>query len=137
MTIATANLLVGILAGMKLNRIEDKGVKSALVEDYLRLRRIVKEADADRNALVEKFQSDWADELDAVEAFRRDGQPVVGHDAYLEAETDANRAISDIFSREVEVEVNPVQMDSFLASCGAEELTFEQLAVLQEAGVVV
>lgn len=136
MTIATINVLVGILAGMKLNKISDKKVKTALVNDYLHLRRFAKEADADRKELVDKFQSDWLDELDEVEAFRRDNKPVVGHDSYLEAEKDANKAISDLFTREVEVDIQPVPMNDFMAHCGAEELTLEQLAFLQENGVV-
>ena len=136
MTIATINVLVGILAGMKLNKISDKKVKTALVNDYLHLRRFAKEADADRKELVDKFQSDWTDELDEVEAFRRENKPVVGHDSYLEAERDANKAISDLFTREVEVDIQPVPMNDFMAHCGADELTLEQLAFLQENGVV-
>ena len=136
MTIATINVLVGILAGMKLNKISDKKVKTALVNDYLHLRRFAKEADADRKELVDKFQSDWTDELDEVEAFRRENKPVVGHDSYLEAERDANKAISDLFTKEVEVDIQPVPMNDFMAHCGAEELTLEQLAFLQENGVV-
>lgn len=136
MRLSTADSLVGIMAGMRLNRIADREVKATLVDEYLRLRRLVKDAYADREALIEKFQDDWADELDAVEAFRMDGRPVVGHDAYLEAERDANVCIAGIFSREVEVEVHPVGMDAFLASCGDEEVTLEQLAVLQDAGIV-
>ena len=136
MNIATINMIVGILSGMKLNRITDKDVKATLVGDYLHLRKFVKEAEADRQALVEKFQQDWADELDDVESFRKDGRPVVGHDAYLEAERDANGAISAIFSREVEVDIKPVPMDGFLASCDGEELTIEQLAFLEESGII-
>jgi len=136
MNIATINMLVSILAGMKLNKITDKKVKTALVNDYLHLRKFVKDAEADRKELVDKFQDDWKDELDEVEAFRRDGKPVEGHDAYLDAEKDANKAISDLFLQEVEVEVQSIPLDSFMAFCGAEELTIEQLAFLQENGIV-
>ena len=136
MTIATINMLVGILAGMKLNKIADKKVKTNLVNNYLHLRKFVKETEADRRELVDKFQEDWADELDEVEAFRRDGKPVVGHDCYLEAEKDANKAISDLFAREVEVGIQPIPMADFMAYCGAEDLTIEQLAFLQESGLV-
>lgn len=136
MKIATINVLVGILAGMKLNKIADKKVKTALVNDYLYLRRFVKEAEADRQALVDKFQEDWADELDEVEAFRKENKPVVGHDCYLEAEKDANKAISDVYAKEVEVEVKPIPMNDFTAFCASEEMTLEQLAFLQENGLV-
>lgn len=136
MRIADINVLVGILAGMKLNKIADKSVKTALVNDYLHLRKFVKETEADRKELVEKFQSDWADELDQVEAFRKEGKPVEGHETYLEAEKDANEAISALFSREVEADIKSIPMDSFLASYDGEELTLEQLAFLQESGLV-
>ena len=136
MTIATINMLVSILGGMKLNKITDKVVKATLVNDYLHLRKFVKETEADRQELVNKFQDDWKEELDAVEAFRREGKPVEGHEAYLDAEKDANEALSALFAKEVEAEVKAVSMDAFLASCGAEELTMEQLAFLQENGIV-
>lgn len=136
MTIATVNMLVSILGGIKLNKILDKKVKTALVNDYLHLRKFVKEGEAERQDLVDKFQADWADELDDVETLRRAGKKVVGHDAYLDAEKDANKAISDIFVREVEVDIKPVAIDDFMASCAGEELTLEQLAFLQESGLV-
>ncbi len=136
MKLATINMLVSILGGIKLNKILDKKVKTALVNDYLHLRKFVKEGEAERQDLVDKFQADWADELDDVEALRRAGKKVVGHDAYLDAEKDANKAISDIFAREVEVDIKPVAIDDFMASCGGEELTLEQIAFLQEAGII-
>ena len=136
MKLATINMLVSILGGIKLNKILDKRVKTTLVNDYLHLRKFVKEGEEERQDLVDKFQADWADELDDVEALRRAGRKVVGHDAYLDAETDANKAISDIFSREVDVDIKPVAMDDFMVSCGGEELALEQLAFLQESGIV-
>ena len=136
MKLATINMLVSILGGIKLNKILDKRVKTTLVNDYLHLRKFVKEGEEERLDLVEKFQADWADELDDVEALRRAGKKVVGHDAYLDAENDANKAISAIFSREVVVGIKPVPIDDFMASCGGEELTLEQLAFLQESGLV-
>lgn len=136
MTIATIDMLVTILGGMKLNKISDKKVKTSLVNNYLHLRKFVKDTENDRKELVEKFQSDWADELDEVEAFRRENKPVVGHDSYLEAEKDANKAISNLFAKEVEVDIQSIPLDSFMAFCGAEELTIEQLAFLQENGIV-
>ena len=136
MKLATINMLVSILGGIKLNKILDKKVKATLVNDYLHLRKFVKEGEAERQDLVDKFQADWADELDDVETLRRAGKKVVGHDAYLDAEKDANKAISDIFSSEVEVDIKPVAIDDFMASCAGEELTLEQLAFLQESGLV-
>lgn len=136
MKLATINMIVGILAGIKLNKITDKRVKTTLVNDYLHLRKFVRDAENDRQALVDKFQADWEEELPKVEAFRQEGKAVVGHDAYLDAEKDTNKAISDIFSREVEVDIKSVPMDDFMAACSGEELTIEQLAFLQESGIV-
>ena len=136
MKLSSVNAVAGVLAGIKINRITDKAVKIALVNDYLHLRRFVKDADEQRNELIRKFQDDWADELAPVDALRKVNKPVVGHDEYLDAEKDAQKAISDIFSREVDVSLKPVGVDAFLAACGGEELTLEQMAVLQECGII-
>ena len=136
MKLSTIKVAAEILAGVKLNRISDKKVKATLVNDYLHLRAFAKKAEEDNNELVRKFQSDWADELAAVNALRSAGKPVVGHDAYLEAEKDANEAISAIYSAEVDATPKAVKMDDFMASCGGEELTLEQIALLQEGGII-
>lgn len=130
------NALAGLLSGIKINKISDKEVKTTLANDYLHLRRIVKKIEEDRNEIVEKFQQDWADELAAVESFRRDKKPVVGHDAYLEAERDANRAIAALFEEEVETRLKAVPMDAFLDALSEDELTLEQIALLTEGGIV-
>ena len=134
MTIADASAAAKILSGVKLNRIPDKEAKSALLKDYLALRRVARDANADKDEIVRKFQEDWGDELAAVESFRRQGKAVVGHLDYLEAERDANKAISDIFTAEVEVEISPAKMDAVADL--SDEVTFEQLAFLAECGIV-
>lgn len=136
MKLSTINVIAGVLSGMKINKITDKEVKTALVNNYLHLRKFVKEADEERKELVEKFQKDWGDELAAVEAFRKDGKPVVGHDAYLDAERDANMAIAEIFDREVETHIKPVPSEAFISACDLEELSLEQIALFQDAGVI-
>ena len=136
MKLSDVNVIVGILAGMKINRITDKKIKTALLNDYLHLRPLFKKANDDAEEIRKKFQDDWEDELDAVQAFRDKRKPVVGHDAYLDAEKDANKAISDLFSDKVDVDINSVPMDEFMTACGGEELTFEQIAFLQETGII-
>ena len=136
MKLSDVNVIVGILAWMKINRITDKKIKTALLNDYLHLRPLFKKANDDAEEIRKKFQDDWEDELDAVQAFRDKRKPVVGHDAYLEAEKDANKAIFDLFSVKVEVDISSVPMDEFMTACGGEELTFEQIAFLQEAGII-
>ena len=136
MKIETIANISRILAGIKINKLTDKDVKTALVNDYLYLRKIIREADEERRELVDKFQSDWMDELEAVEAFRREDKPVEGHEEYLEAERDANKAIAEIFGKDVEVELAPVKLDAFLSACAGEEVTLEQIAFLQENGLI-
>lgn len=136
MKLSTANAVAGILSGMKINKILDKDVKTALVNDYLHLHRIVKRIDEDRKEIIEKFQKDWADELAEVEAFRKEGKPVEGHEEYLEAERDANKALADLFTEEVETSVKAVPMEAFLDALDEGELTLEQIAVLEEGGIV-
>lgn len=136
MKLSTINVIAGVLSGMKINKITDKEVKTALVNNYLHLRKFVKEADEERKELVEKFQKDWGDELAAVEAFRSEGRPVEGHDAYLEAERDANKAIQDIFECDVETRLKAVKMEDFVDAIEIDDLTFEQIALLEEAGLI-
>ena len=126
--------LAEILAGMKINKVVLKGPKQALMMDYLALRKEVKKAEADREEIVRKFQDDWAEELPRVESFRRQGKPVVGHLDYLEAEKDANKAISDIFSQEVDIDLTAVPIDALDAV--SEDITLEQIALLQENGII-
>lgn len=126
--------LAEILAGMKINKVVLKGPKQALMMDYLALRKEVKKAEADREEIVRKFQDDWAEELPKVESFRRQGKPVLGHLDYLEAEKDANKAISDIFSQEVDIDLTAVPIDALDAV--SEDITLEQIALLQENGII-
>ena len=136
MKFSIINTIAGILSGMKITKVKDKDVKNTLVNDYLHLRRFVKDADEQRKELIDKFQKDWADELAEVESFRKDGKPVEGHDAYLEAEKDANKALADIFEQEIETSLKPVPMESFLTAFSEDELTLEQIAILQENGII-
>jgi len=127
---------VGILSGMKLYRIPDKNTRRTLLDDYRNLRPLFKKATEEATEIRTKFQQDWDDELDAVQAFRDKRRPVVGHDAYLEAEDDANKAIADIYAVDAEVDIKAVSMDDFLANCGGEDLTLEQVAFLEEVGII-
>lgn len=136
MKLSTINAIVGILSGMKINKITDKKTKSAILKDYLALRPHFKKANEVVEEIRRKFKEDWNDELDAVQALRDKRRPVVGHDAYLEAEKDANKAISDTLSAEVEVDIdiNPVPMDEIMAV--SEDITLGQIAMLQEYGII-
>lgn len=124
----------GILAGVKINRMEDKGAKSALMQDYLALRKVLKPAKEDKDEIARKFQEDWKEELFTVERLINANQPVIGHDGYLKAKSDAERAIQDLFGKEVDVTLTPVPFDAL--DRVSDDLTLEQLAFLQESGVV-
>lgn len=134
MKLVDINTTAGILSGMKLNKIEDKRAKAALLKNYLALRKLAKEAMDDKNEIISKFKEDWKDELADVQAYRDKNEPVVGHDAYLEAERDANEAIQDILLREVDVELTKVDMTVFTGF--SDDITFEQIAFLLEVGLI-
>lgn len=134
MTIATINAIAQLLSGVKINKIEDKDAKAALLKDYIALRRVVKDADEAKNELIRKFQEDWAEVLPAVQAFRDKNEAVVGYDDYLEAEKDANKAIQDIYAEDVDIDLSPVKMEAIMDF--SEDITLEQIAFLQECGLV-
>ena len=123
-----------ILGGIKINRIEDKEAKAALLKDYLAIRKEARQAEADRDEIIRKFQDDWKDEIPAIGKFRAEGKPVLGHLDYLEAEKDANKAISAVFSQEVDIDLTAVPIDALDAV--SEDITLEQIALLQENGII-
>ena len=138
MKLAKINTIVGILAGIQFFRITDKKTRTALIDDYRNLRPFFKKSNEEAEAIQSKFQEDWNDELDAIRTLREKGLPVVGHDAYLDAEKAANKAIADVFDAEVEVDIKSVGLDDFLANCAgvATNLTLEQFAFLEEVGII-
>ena len=100
-----------ILAGVKINKIPDRDAKNALLKCYLALHRHARDAEADKNEIAQKFQKDWADELILVDALRKGNQPLDGHEKYLAAEADANKAIEDLYEEEVGLELQGANAD--------------------------
>lgn len=137
MKLSTASAVLGILSGIKINKIADKRVKATLMHDYLALRRAVKPANDDKNEIANKFQADWRDEFIEVETLRRERKPIVGHRDFLVAEADANKAIFALFDADANVETQSVPLDAFQSACKGEDFTFEQIATLEEGGVIV
>lgn len=137
MIVRNIDKIAGILAGMKLSKITDKEVKNNLLKTFIEARKIAKDIDAERLEIIAKFQSDWMEELKAVEDFRIKKVPVIGHQEYLEAEKDANALLDSLFEKDVDLKICPVTMDNFMSFCGSEEITFEQVAFLQDNGVIV
>jgi len=128
------NQIAGILAGVKINRMEDKAAKSALMQDYLDLRKVLKPAQEDKDEIVRKFQEDWKEEFFIVERLINANQPVIGHEGYIKAKSDAERAIQDLFGKEVEVALTAVPFDALDRVC--DDITLEQVAFLQDNGIV-
>ena len=137
MKLSTVKAVIEILSGIKINRITNKEIKTVLINDYLYLRKFVKGADEERRELLDKFKDDWKGEFDEVARLREQKQPVVGHDAFVEAERDTVKAIVDGFDRDVETTIKSVPLGDFITACDREEeLTLEQIDFLQEVGLL-
>lgn len=128
--------LVDILAGIKLCKIPDSDVKGGILMNYLALRKIVKDVEADKQELVMKFQEDWQDERNAVIELRKKKQLVEGHDDYLKAVDETNLILQKMDETEMEVSIKPVKMDKFVASIPGEEINLEQIAILVDCGIL-
>lgn len=128
------NTAAGILSDIKLNRIADRDVKKALLTDYLALRKVAKGAESKKSEIIDKFQEDWKDELSAVQSFRSQGRPVIGHLDYLEAERDANEVIKRIYDADAEIDLVPTRFDAIMDF--SEDVTLEQIAFLVEVGIL-
>lgn len=101
MKLSTAKVLGDILLAMRINRISDKEAKSVLTNDYLAIRKAVKDANADRDELARKFREDWADEMN---------NPVKS-DEFSKAESDTKAAIVELYDKEADIELRPVKAE--------------------------
>lgn len=98
MKLSTAKVISEILLAMKINRLSNKDAKATLTKDFLALRKVVKEADDDREELSKKFREDWAEEL-----LKEDKS-----EAYKKALDEANAAIMGLYEKEVDITLEPV-----------------------------
>ena len=137
MTVIIASTIVGVLSNIKLNKITDKDTKATLVKDFIKLKSIVRKAEESRQEIIDKFRTDWAEEIPVIDKLRMNKESVEEHKEFLEAEKDVFKMINDIFSEEVEVELTPVDLDKFVNAVDDEGLTLEAIAFLQENGVIV
>lgn len=113
--------LAGILqSGVDIGKMEDRKAKRVLMDEYVALRKLCKEALAGRDEIVRKFQTDWKDEP-------------AGSEACTKAKKDAQEALDALFSREAEVNIVPVKkeavVDYFVGN-------LEQWAVLLDNGII-
>ena len=136
MQVLIIDALVNILSGIKINKITDKDTKTILVKDYLQLKKAVQKAKETKQELESKFREDWQDEIFEIARLRKEEKSLAGHEDYVEAEADTIKMINEAFLEDVEVEITPVELDTFIAAVGEESLTLETIAFLQENGVI-
>lgn len=101
MKLSTAKVIGDILLAMKINRIADKDAKAVLAKDFLAIRKAVKGADDDREALATKFRDDWADEIGKAEKSAE----------YMKAEAEANVTLFAIYDKEADIELQSVKAE--------------------------
>lgn len=136
MKISKINNIVGILGGIGITKLPDKQVKTTILNDYLYLRKFIREAEDESSEVSKKFREDWGEEMDVVETMIAKNEPVIGHAEYVDAKKDAEKILRDIMDRDVDIEIKSIQMDDFMNACKNENLTLEQIAFLQEVGIL-
>jgi len=128
--------ITNILSGMKLNKIPDKNIKSILLWNYVTLRKIARDANDDTQEIIKKFQEDWRESISPVRTLREENKPVVGFDDYLAAEKDANEAISAIMEKEIDANIRPIELEGFIDAIDDEDISFEQVALFKDYGLI-
>lgn len=122
---------VNALGKVRINKIKDERVKFSLVQAYRKLRKASKDIDDERKEVIEKFQKDFEEDLPEVQQFRMEGKPVTGHNEFLKAEADCNRILAKMSQEEAAIDgVQPVKVDDFLRYVKEDELTLEDIDLL-------
>lgn len=119
-----ADRVAGVLSGMKLTAIADKVTKNTLLKDFLAVRKIAKELGEEQQELVDKFNQEWSGHRDENDA------------NYKKALDDVTAMLKSLAEEEVEVDVTPIGMDAFMVHVKDDILTFEQIAILQDGGLL-
>ena len=120
-----------ILAGIPLNKIKDDKVKFTVIADYRAIRKVAREIEDDRTTVIEKFQKDFAEEIETVKQLRSEGRVVSGHNAFLKAEKDTNKILADMMQEEASVPgLKTVSFEDFVKAVKDIELTMESVAAL-------
>ena len=128
---------VNAFGRIPVNKVKNDKIRSTLIFDYRRLRKVSREIEQERSDLVEKFRDDFAEDLLDVQVLRESGKPVTDHDEFLRAEASMNRTIQKMFQEEVteDLELVTVTMDDFEKAVKDGEYTFEDLAALD--GIII
>lgn len=128
---------VNAFGRIPVNKVKNDQIRSTLIYDYRKLRRVSREIEQERSDIIEKFRDDFADEMLDVHVLKESGRPVVDHDEFLRAEASMNRLIQKMFQEEVteDLELVTVTMDDFEKAVKDGEYTFEDLAALD--GIII
>ena len=122
---------VNVLGRVRIHKIQNEKVKFSLLRAYRTLRKASREIDDYRKDVIEGFQRDFQPELEDVQQLRCSGRPVTGHDAFLKAESDANRHLQEMLREEVTgLAFDTIPFDDFVKAVKDEDLTCEDIAVL-------
>ena len=125
MKLADINAIAGVLASLKVNKITDRAVKDEINKSFLAVRKALRPFEKDRDELIEKFRSDWKDEIAATLA-KKD----FDRTDYLVAQTDMNITIEKMLNEgEAEIAFTPVDAEPLYApDLWGEDYTLGQIA---------
>lgn len=114
------------------NKVKDDVVRNTLIYDYRRLRKVSREIEEERTDLVEKFQADFAVEMEEARSLRQSGKAVTGPALvpFLKAEAELNQTVRAMFREDVDLDLKTVPMDDFVKAVKDGEYTFEDLSAL-------
>ena len=124
------------LAGIQLNKIKDDKLKFTLVANFRKLRSAAKAIEEEQKTIAEKFQSDFAGEIDIVQQLRAAGLPVNDHNDFLKAEKDTQKCIQDLLQEDAEpIDIQRVDLESLVKALKDTDLTMASIASLD--GIII
>lgn len=94
MKVETITTIERVLSGIKINKLADRGAKAVILKDYLAVRKVVKETEAEKDEIVRKFQDDWKEAIQ--DETKRD-------DAFHDAQADTVLVLQGIDGRDVDI----------------------------------
>jgi len=120
-----------ILGSLAINKIKKAEVKTPLLLDYIKIRKAAEAYQDEQKTLVDKFQKDYKDEIAEVGGLRDRGEEIVGHDAFLNAEQEANKLLKENINSECSVDgLTLIPFDSFAEAVADTDLSLEAISLL-------
>ena len=121
---------VNAINKIPVNKITDKGVRNALIDNYLILRKAAKGIMDEREDLLDKFRSDWAAEI---AAGQNGAQP---SPEFLAAQQNLDEDFGRIGKTYIDVEgLSTLDKAAFFGALGDADLNFEDIAALD--GIII